>query len=172
MKGLLVSYNNDLYLYGGMPHTAFTAARALNATSFAYPDNESIFMKLCHGSGKWKPVSCLGAVPESRTRIHSGHAGQPCLCWCVAGNRQICSCCTDKAAVSVVCESCCTAGDCDTRCIGVNGSNKARNTDLSFLGSCPRTCLQIMVLLAVRAHSCIGQKAPKHILPDFTHQTT
>lgn len=76
MKGLLVSYSNDLYLYGGMPHTAFTAARALNATSFAYPDNESIFMKLCHGSGKWQSVSCLGAVPESTTRIHSGHAGQ------------------------------------------------------------------------------------------------
>ena len=76
MKGLLVSYSDDLYLYGGMPHTAFTAARALNATSFAYPDNESIFMKLCHGSGKWQSVSCLGAVPESTTRIHSGHAGQ------------------------------------------------------------------------------------------------
>lgn len=75
MKGLFVSYKQDLYLYGGMPHTAFTAARALNATSFAYPDNEGIFMKLCHGSGKWQSVSCAGAVPESRTRIHSGHAG-------------------------------------------------------------------------------------------------
>ncbi|KAL3143280.1 hypothetical protein ABBQ38_002123 [Trebouxia sp. C0009 RCD-2024] len=75
MKGLLVSYKKDLYLYGGMPHTAFTAARALNATSFAYPDNEGIFMKLCHASGKWQSVSCAGAVPESRTRIHSGHAG-------------------------------------------------------------------------------------------------
>lgn len=79
MKGLFVSYKQDLYLYGGMPHTAFTAARALNATSFAYPDNEGIFMKLCHGSGKWQSVSCAGAVPESRTRIHSGHAGQPSL---------------------------------------------------------------------------------------------
>ena len=76
MKGLLVSYNNDLYLYGGMPHTAFTAARALNATSFAYPDDEGIFMKLSHGSGKWQSVSCKDAVPESKTRIHSGHAGE------------------------------------------------------------------------------------------------
>lgn len=76
MKGLLVSYKNDLYLYGGMPHAAFTAARALNATSFAYPEGEGVFMKLSHGSGKWQPVSCEGAVPESRTRIHSGHAGE------------------------------------------------------------------------------------------------
>ena len=89
MKGLLVSYNNDLYLYGGMPHTAFTAARALNATSFAYPDDESIFMKLCHGSGKWQSVSCLGAVPESRTRIHSGHAGLVSFC-CFKGLLHMC----------------------------------------------------------------------------------
>lgn len=98
MKGLLVSYNNDLYLYGGMPHTAFTAARALNATSFAYPDNESIFMKLCHGSGKWQSVSCLGAVPESRTRIHSGHAG-PVFC-CFKGFLPVCCTASERPAVA------------------------------------------------------------------------
>ena len=76
MKGLLVSYNNDLYLYGGMPHTAFTSSRTLTATSFAYPEAETIFMKLPSGTGIWQSVSCEGAVPESRTRIHSGHAGE------------------------------------------------------------------------------------------------
>lgn len=77
MKGLLVSYANDLYLYGGMPHTAFTSTRAVSATSFAYPEGETIFMKLSHSAGsKWQSVSCEGAVPESRTRIHSGHAGK------------------------------------------------------------------------------------------------
>ena len=76
MKGLLVSYGNDLYLYGGMPHTAFTSSRTLTATSFAYPESETIFMKLPSGTGVWQSVSCEGAVPESRTRIHSGHAGE------------------------------------------------------------------------------------------------
>ena len=143
MKGLLVSYKNDLYLYGGMPHTAFTAARALNATSFAYPDDESIFMKLCHGSGKWQSVSCLGAVPESRSRIHSGHAGLSTAHLCAASSREICSHCGDEAAfaksVSLV-----SAAECDTACIRVDSSNKATN-GVSFLGSLPRCGLQIMV---------------------------
>lgn len=77
MKGLLVSHGNDLYLYGGMPHTAFTSARTLSSTSFAYPEGETIFMRLSQSTGsKWQSVSCEGAVPESRTRIHSGHAGK------------------------------------------------------------------------------------------------
>lgn len=76
MKGLLVSHNGDLYIYGGMPHTAFTSNRTLTTTSFAYPDGDTVFMKLNSGSGKWHSVSCAGAVPESRTRIHSGHAGE------------------------------------------------------------------------------------------------
>lgn len=82
MKGLLVSHGNDLYLYGGMPHTAFTSTRAVSATSFAYPEGETIFMKLSHAAGsKWQSVSCEGAIPESRTRIHSGHAGKhQCTC--------------------------------------------------------------------------------------------
>ena len=82
MKGLLVSHDNNLYLYGGMPHTAFTSTRNLSATSFAYPEGESIFMRLQQsgtGAASWQPVSCEGAVPESRTRIHSGHTGQPLL---------------------------------------------------------------------------------------------
>lgn len=83
MKGLLVSYGKALYLYGGMPHTAFTSNRTLSATSFAYPDGESIFMKLQSSAGgavSWQSVSCEGAVPESRTRIHSGHTGQSPSC--------------------------------------------------------------------------------------------
>ncbi len=83
MKGLLVSYGSDLYLYGGMPHTAFTSAnRNLSTTSFAYPDGQTIFMRLNSSSGSWESVSCEGAVPESKTRIHAGHAGecfQPCF---------------------------------------------------------------------------------------------
>ena len=80
MKGLLVSHGNDLYLYGGMPHTAFTSARTLSSTSFAYPEVETIFMRLSPSAGsKWQSMSCEGAVPESRTRIHSGHAGQSVL---------------------------------------------------------------------------------------------
>ncbi|DBB17399.1 TPA: hypothetical protein ACH3X3_014431 [Trebouxia sp. C0006] len=76
MKGLLLSYGSDLYLYGGMPHTAFTSAnRNLNTTSFAYPDGQTIFMRLNSSSGNWDSVSCEGAVPESKTRIHAGHAG-------------------------------------------------------------------------------------------------
>ena len=77
MKGLLLSYGSDLYLYGGMPHTAFTSAnRNLNTTSFAYPDGQTIFMRLNSSSGNWESVSCEGAVPESKTRIHAGHAGE------------------------------------------------------------------------------------------------
>ncbi len=54
MKGLLLSYGSDLYLYGGMPHTAFTSAnRNLNTTSFAYPDGQTIFMRLNSSSGSW-----------------------------------------------------------------------------------------------------------------------
>lgn len=77
MKGLLLSYGSDLYLYGGMPHTAFTSAnRNLGTASFAYPDGQTIFMRLSASSGNWESVSCEGAVPESKTRIHAGHAGE------------------------------------------------------------------------------------------------
>ena len=81
MKALLVSHGSDLYLYGGMPHTAFTSSRNAAAANFAYPEGETLFMKLSPASGnKWQSVSCEGAVPESRTRIHSGHAGQSHSC--------------------------------------------------------------------------------------------
>ena len=77
MKSLLVSHDSYLYLYGGMPHTAFTQSRNAASANFAYPGGDTVFMKLSPSVGsKWQSVSCEGAVPESRTRIHSGHAGQ------------------------------------------------------------------------------------------------
>lgn len=74
MKSLLVSHGSALYLYGGMPHTAFTQSRNAASANFAYPGGDTVFMKSV--GSKWQSVSCEGAVPESRTRIHSGHAGQ------------------------------------------------------------------------------------------------
>ena len=73
MLGKMLSYNSELYMYGGLTARQFLT-RDIDFGSF-YKGKEHFMMKLDRDTHSWEPISYQGAARDTWQKIHASSRG-------------------------------------------------------------------------------------------------